>query len=113
MHELPVTQNILEIALRHAEEAGAKKILCLNITIGALASIVDDSVQFYWDIISKDTIAEGAQLAFTRIPTSFHCRDCDFDYKPADGISMCPKCGGNHVKITTGQEFYLDSIDVE
>ena len=113
MHELPVTQSLLEIAIRHAEEAGASKILNLNITIGSLASIVDNSIQFYWDIISKDTIAESARLNFNRIPTTLYCLDCEHSYEPAEGISTCPKCKGSHVKITTGQEFFLDSIDIE
>jgi hydrogenase nickel incorporation protein HypA/HybF len=113
MHELPVTQSLLELALEHAEKAGAVRILRLNITIGNLASIVDDSVQFYWDIISKETIAEGAELVFQRIATEIKCLDCNRSYLPVDGISACPKCSGYHVKVIAGQEFYLDSIEVE
>jgi hydrogenase nickel incorporation protein HypA/HybF len=64
MHELSVTESILEIALRHASNANAKRITNLYMVKGQLASIVDDSVQFYWDIISKDSIAEGAVLHF-------------------------------------------------
>jgi len=113
MHELPVTQNILEIALRHAEDANVNRIVRLNITIGALASIVDDSVQFYWDIVSKDTLAEGAELNFNRIPTSLYCQECEITYQPKNGISTCPSCDGQNVTIVAGQEFFLDSIDVE
>ena len=113
MHELPVTQNILDIALRYAEKSGATKIINLNITIGGLASIVDDSVEFYWDIISKGTIAEGANLNFTRVPTELHCLTCDTNYQPKEGISTCPRCQGHHVNVITGKEFFLDSIDVE
>jgi hydrogenase nickel incorporation protein HypA/HybF len=113
MHELPVTQNLLELALHHAENAGASRILKLNITIGALASIIDDSVQFYWDMISKDTIAEGAELHFNRIPIQMQCLNCASTYQPHDGISACPECNSNQVRVIAGQEFYLDSIDIE
>ena len=47
MHELPVTESILEIALRHAQEAGARRITDLYLIIGQLSTIVDDSIQFY------------------------------------------------------------------
>ncbi|MCJ7724498.1 MAG: hydrogenase maturation nickel metallochaperone HypA, partial [Anaerolineales bacterium] len=67
MHELSVTQSVLEIALRHARQNNARRITDLYLVIGELASIVDDSVQFYWDMISKDTIAEGARLHFKRL----------------------------------------------
>jgi hydrogenase nickel incorporation protein HypA/HybF len=48
MHEMVVTENILNIATRHALHAGAKRVTDIHITIGQLSSIVDDSVQFYW-----------------------------------------------------------------
>ena len=55
MHELPVTESVLEIALRHAKGAGAERITNIYLVIGQLSSIVDDSIQFYWDIVSKDS----------------------------------------------------------
>jgi len=62
MHELAVTQSILKIALQHAEKANANRVTDLNIVMGELSKMVDDSIQFYWDIIAKDTIAEKATL---------------------------------------------------
>jgi hydrogenase nickel incorporation protein HypA/HybF len=113
MHELPVTESLLEIALRHADNAGANRILCLNIVIGQLASIVDDSVQFYWDIIAEGTPASGAQLNFKRLPTELLCLVCDQRYSPGDGKLTCPACGSAQVKIVAGNEFFLESIEVE
>jgi hydrogenase nickel incorporation protein HypA/HybF len=113
MHELTVTESILEIALRHANEAKATRITNLYLVIGQFASIVDDSVQFYWDIISKETIAEGAILHFKRLPASLSCLDCNQQYNPgSDGFS-CPNCHSNHVKIVSGDEFYMEAIDIE
>ncbi len=113
MHELPVTESILEIANRHALQAGASHITVLHLVIGQLSSIIDDSVQFYWDIISKGTIAEGAQLEFRRIPTEFLCLDCSHRFAPDGNEFACPACGGPHVKVAAGEEFYLEAIDVE
>ncbi|HIE38842.1 MAG TPA: hydrogenase maturation nickel metallochaperone HypA [Anaerolineae bacterium] len=113
MHELPVTQSLLEIALRHAEEAGARRIVQLNVVIGELASIVDDSVQFYWDIISRGTIAEGAQLHFERMPGLLRCVACGHTF-PLNGRDYdCPACGGSQVLPVGGDEFRLESIEVE
>jgi hydrogenase nickel incorporation protein HypA/HybF len=112
MHELSITQSILEIALRHAEQAGASQISLVNLTIGQLSSIVDDSVQFYWDIISKGTIAEGARLVFKRVPTELLCLDCAQRYEPGADEFTCPNCGSARIKVVAGTEFYLESIDV-
>jgi hydrogenase nickel incorporation protein HypA/HybF len=113
MHELPVTQNLLEIAMRHAQQSNAQRILGLNIVLGQFASIVDDSVQFYWDLIAQDTIAEGAQLNFRRIPAELLCQDCYQQYKPGPEDLACPNCQSVNIKIVSGREFYLESIDVE
>jgi len=113
MHELPITQSILKIALQHAEKANAKRVIDLNIVIGELATMVDDSIQFYWEIIAKDTIAEKASLHFRRVPAELQCLSCSEKYHPADGELACLKCGSVNVKIIAGEEFFLESIDVE
>ncbi len=62
MHELSVTENILKITLEYAEKEKATKVTDIYLNIGQLSSIVDDSVQFYWDLIAKDTICESAKF---------------------------------------------------
>jgi len=39
------------------KKANASKVTGINLVIGQLSSIVDDSIQFYWDTISEGTIA--------------------------------------------------------
>ena len=113
MHELAVTENILHIAIDHAQKAGATRVATLRLVIGDLSSIIDESVQFYWDIISKDTICEGARLDFRRVPAQLRCHDCRQPYTLANGeLTACPRCGGFRVSVAAGEEFRLDSIDV-
>jgi hydrogenase nickel incorporation protein HypA/HybF len=113
MHELAVTENLLEIAVRHGEAAGAKRVTDLYLRIGELSSFVDDSVQFYWDIISKGTICEGAVLHFERIPAELRCLDCGASYTLNQEIQPCPQCGSQRVKVLRGDELKLDSIAVD
>jgi len=113
MHELAITENVLEIALRHAAQARATKVTQIHITVGRLSSIVDDSVQFYWDIISKDTICKGADLKFNRIPARLLCLNCSSEYVLESELTPCPQCGSVQIKVITGEEFRLDSIEIE
>lgn len=113
MHELSVTQSLLELALRHAEQRRAARVTQLHLVIGDLSSIIDDSVQFYWDIISRGTIAEGAVLHFKRVRTRMRCRACDVEYEPERGTLACPVCASTQVQVIAGEEFYLDAIDIE
>ncbi len=113
MHELSITESILEITLRHARQAQAKKITDLFLVVGQLSSIVDDSVQFYWDFVSQGTEAEGARLHFRRIPAELVCQSCQrrFDWNGED--VLCPDCHSAQVKVASGEEFYLESIVAE
>ena len=113
MHELAVTQSILEICLQHAQEANAANITDINLVIGQFSSIVDDSVQFYWDMIADGTIARGAVLHFKRIPGEMTCQTCSHVFHPSDRTFACPSCGSVAVRITRGEEFRVESIDVE
>jgi len=113
MHELAVTQNILEIALRHAGAQKAVRITDLYIVMGEWSTMIDDSLQFYWDMISEDTIAKGATLHFSRKPVVIVCSDCGHEYKPTTSELLCPQCSSLRIKIKTGEEFFLESIEIE
>ena len=114
MHELSITQNILEIALRHGKQAQASKITALHLVIGQLASVVDDSVQFYWDMIAEGTLAEGAALDFKRIPARLECLECGQIYHLENNqLDGCPACESLNVKVVAGKEFRLESIEIE
>jgi hydrogenase nickel incorporation protein HypA/HybF len=113
MHELAVTQSILKIALENASKADAKRIIGINLVIGQMASIVDDSIQFYWDILSEGTIALGAKLIIERIPSEICCFDCGHTFLPGPDSFDCPECKSIRVHFTHGEEMRVESIDVE
>jgi hydrogenase nickel incorporation protein HypA/HybF len=113
MHELAVTENLLNLALRHAEQASARRVTDLYMVIGELTTIVGDSVQFYWDIVSKGTPCEGACLHFERIPAQFRCQDCGTQYPLNGDLRGCPQCASSRVLVAAGGEFRLESIEVD
>lgn len=114
MHELPVTQSILDIANRHASRAGASRIVAINLVIGELSGFVQESIQFYFDFLSQDTPAQGAKLNLERIPARARCGACGTEYAPPDGrLWTCPQCGALGGEVTAGKEFYVASIEVE
>jgi hydrogenase nickel incorporation protein HypA/HybF len=113
MHELAVTESILDIAKRHAVKANAARVTSIHLVMGQLSSILDDSVQFYWDMISKETLCAGAQLNFTRIPAEFKCNACGTQFKLEGQLTCCPNCQGTQIKIIAGTEFFVESIEIE
>lgn len=114
MHELPATQGMLSLALDAARDAGAERVLAIDVVVGELASIVDDSVQFYFDVLSRGTAAEGATLRFRREPGVADCLHCGASHAVKPPLDpLCPACECPSLRVTGGREFYIESIEVE
>jgi hydrogenase nickel incorporation protein HypA/HybF len=114
MHELSVSQSIIDIALRHGERASAQRILAINLVIGDLTGFVDDSIQFYFDFLAQDTPAQGAQLTFQRIAPRAQCRACGAEYTPPKSrLWTCPECDALGGEVVAGREFYVATIEIE
>lgn len=113
MHEMSVTESMLGVVIRHAEKNRSRRIKQINMVLGETSSVMPESVQFYFDLLSKDTIAEGARLNFRRTELSARCSDCDREFKVLDYDFTCPGCKGQNTEITGGREFQVESIEVE
>lgn len=113
MHEMAITQSILRITLDHAKRVQAARVSAINIKLGQLASLVDDSICFYWELIAKDTIAEKAELRFERVPARVVCLDCANEFPLPKDSFACPQCHSERFRVTTGDEMTVESIEVE
>jgi len=114
MHELPATQGLLDVALDAARKAGATRVLAIDLVVGDLTSFVDDSIQFYFDIMSRNTPAEGAELRFRREPAEGRCGECGHVFPVTPPVPrLCPECESLALRVEGGQDFYVDSIEVD
>lgn len=113
MHELPVVIDLVRIVKEEAAKRGLKKITCINLVIGELSSIIDESVQMYFEIIAEESCCSGAKLIFEHVPAMLRCSRCNFEFPHYKNFD-CPKCGGESVLIKgTGREFYVKSLEGE
>ena len=112
MHELSVTEDIMRIVNDHAGRNDAKSVTDVYLVIGELSSFIDDSIQFYFNMISPETIADGATLHFERIKTRFRCRRCGTEFEPEERDWVCPECQALGGDVIAGKEFYVESIQV-
>jgi hydrogenase nickel incorporation protein HypA/HybF len=113
MHEYSVAEHLLDITLKHAEKAMASRVLKVNLVIGDLTGFVDESIRFYFDILSEGTKAEKALIEVVRVPIRARCRQCLSEFTPRDRNWRCPLCEGPLKEIISGREFYVESIEIE
>jgi len=114
LHELGLTQGVLDIAVEHAKKNNADKILRVNVKAGEMVTVIDDSMQFFFEYLSTDTIAKGASLVIEHVPVVVRCLSCGEQSKVNKlEIYTCPKCKEHTVELISGKEFFVDSIEIE
>ena len=104
---------LLETVEDKAREIGARRVLAINLVMGDRASVIDDSLLFYFDMLTPGTLAEGARLNVRRTAMRFHCVGCARDYSPVDDTFRCPTCRTVGHVTDDGSELLIESIEVE
>ena len=113
MHELSITEHLLDYCIREAKKQHAEKIRVIRLCIGQLNGLVPDCIQIYLDMLSEGTIAEGAHIEAEFLPVKVRCRDCGRDGEITPHHLACPHCGSLRLQILSGKEFYIKSMEVD
>jgi hydrogenase nickel incorporation protein HypA/HybF len=113
MRERNAIQSLLTKALLKARESNAKRVKALQLAIGEISELDQTAIHEHWKEISRGTPAEQAQLRFRLIIAEVQCMACFMKYHPLDGEIHCPHCGSYGAKILSGEEFYLESIELD
>ncbi len=104
---------MIRIAENAAQREGAYKISSITLVVGENAGILPDSIQMYFDFIAKGTLAEGAILLLRMVPARMRCPRCGTDFDRPLFSFACPDCGTLGHPTETGNEFYLESLELE
>ncbi len=111
MHELSIANSIVEIASEHATAAGAACINSITLRIGALSCIHKSALEFSFELVTKETILEGAVLEIIEVPVRIYCDPCGREVQlPGIQSFRCPICATPSAAIRQGRELDIDSI---
>lgn len=113
MHELGLTQDILDVVLSCAQENEAKKVTGISLKIGEITSIDEECMRFYFEVISRDTIASGATVSIEKIPARGRCPQCNSVHHFSSQDFLCPECEIYCLDLTEGQDVSVESIEVD
>ncbi len=112
MHEVGLMENALAIALDYAERDQASRIHKICLRVGSLSGVESDALRFAFDIVTRNTIAEAAQLEIADCPTRCYCVACQTEFEPVDMGYECPNCHSWSTSILQGKELELASLEV-
>ncbi|MBC8440439.1 MAG: hydrogenase maturation nickel metallochaperone HypA [Deltaproteobacteria bacterium] len=113
MHEMGIAQQLVQIALDSIpKEIENPRVEKVNLKIGRLAAVVEHSLTFCFEIITKDTHLEGARLNIDFIAVMVHCKSCDNIWEVTGPAFKCPFCEDGDVEMLTGREIEITSLEL-
>lgn len=115
MHEMAITENVVEIVLKHAELAEAQKVVHVRLKIGEIRDIIHELLEKCFRYIARGTIAAEAELEIIKIPLVVRCAECgkeNRDYIGNYAEMKCKHCGSNNLELVSGNEFFIEDIKI-
>ena len=113
MHELSLARGILDIVEAERKKNGFTRVLEISLKVGEYSGIVPRCLEEFFPIAAGDGAAKDAALRIEVLPALFRCADCGFEGRPDRGNACCPVCGGEHIRMVSGREFYVENLVVE
>ncbi len=114
MHELSIAASIVDVVSETIQAHPGATVKQVRLRIGALASVVEDSLKFCWEITVQGTPLQGAELLVNIVPVLAHCDACGKDGELASLQSFrCPHCGEPVTDLRHGRELEIESIEID
>lgn len=113
VHELGIMTGVMESVETAAKEAGADKVLKINLSVGVMTEAIEDALRFAFEALSENTICEGADFEITMIQPRSRCLECGIEYEHDRLHMLCPECGSFATQLLAGKELQIDSIEVD
>lgn len=111
MHELQIVQDLFIKVKKITKKNKLKKIKTINIILGEFTGFVDESIDFYWQIITQNTILKNSKIKIKRQKGKLKCLKCGHILDYNQKVDLCPKCKSFKLKTIKGDKLELKSID--
>ena len=110
MHEYGLCEGVLETV---RQRAGGRQVAGIRVRFGVRHAVVEESLVQAFSFVAAGTEAAGAVVELVTVPATIDCRDCGLRAETTDVLALCPRCGGDDVTISGGDEMTLESITYE
>jgi hydrogenase nickel incorporation protein HypA/HybF len=114
MHELSIVTSIVETVTESLAAYPGARVKEVRLRVGALASVVPESLEFCYGIAAEGTVLQDSRLVVNVLPVVMHCVPCGKDVE-LEGVQSfrCPRCGEPCFDLRQGRELEIDSIEIE
>lgn len=113
MHETDMTKALI-LTVKDWWEAQPERpqISKVHLIVGQFTCVEPASLQFAFEVQTRQTFLQGADLVIQESPLIAFCHHCQQDYQPEIGIQYaCPHCRSPMEDIRSGRELKIDRIE--
>lgn len=110
---MSIALNVIDIAVEQARQARARQINKIVLEIGSLSGVLIDALEFCFQSVVKNTMAENATVEIIKRQATAVCSDCGSTFKTDEFIPVCPKCGQPVYDVRDGREMKIKYINVD
>ena len=114
MHELSIVASIVDTVTESVAAYPGARVVEVRLRVGALASVIEDSLQFCYGIATDGTPLAGSKLVVKILPVVMHCETCAADVE-LEGLQSfrCPRCGEPCSDLRQGRELEIEAIEID
>ena len=110
MHELSLAGAIIATAAKHAD---GRPVAVVSLRVGTLRQVVPDTLRFYFSSWPATASAKGPSLRSRSSRRGCAAGRAAIEWSIDIPHFRCPACGGSEVEIASGNEFEVESIEIE
>jgi hydrogenase nickel incorporation protein HypA/HybF len=108
MHELSITQEIIEAVL---EKAGAAQVTRVVLEIGKLSAVLPDAVRSCFALCTEETPLQHTTLEIIETPGVARCVACGAQVLLSRPFGRCA-CGSSDLQWQSGEELRILEMEV-
>ena len=111
MHEIHLVKNLVSALEKEIESKEINEVKTIHLEVGKLQHITSDGINSCFKQVPRSEKLKNTKIEITVLPAKAECADCKKISILSDDKFNCKFCSGNNVKIVSGNEFNLKSID--
>lgn len=112
MHELGLMQNIVDTIQNHVRSNNVEKVMKVILEVGKVSGVVPESLEFCFEICTKDTALEGAELEIRNVAAVARCKGCGQEFDLVASDFSCPTCEKSEWEMLSGRELIIKGLEV-
>ena len=110
MHELSLASAVIDTVERHA---AGRRVTAVYLQVGHLRQVVPASLGFYFEHVARGTVCEGARLEQELDRRRACAAAAGTSGSSTGSTSAAPPAARAGATVVSGEEFLVESIDVE